>query len=140
MGRPKKYDSYDIYAPQRAYFKTAKGKAAVKRYNSTESAKKIKREWDRKNRSAIVDKQQWFIDTYGDIESALAILNPLERVSISFYYGLSGDKPLTQVAIGEKLGKSHATISLINKAAIEKLNAFKQSVNSSEESLSDSLY
>ena len=130
MGRPKKHNIYDIYAPQRAYFKTKKGKEAVKKYNASESAKTIKREWARKNRDAILDKRQWFIDTYGDIKSSLAILEPLERASISLYYGLSGDEPLTQLLIGKKLGKSDSTISRINKAAIKKLNAFKQTPDS----------
>ena len=130
MGRPKKYQVLDIYAPQRAYFKTEKGQQAIKRYEKSEARKINKREWHRKRNGTIVDKQQWFIGTYGDIESALAELNDLERAAISMYYGLSGDTPLTQVAIGEKLGKSRSAISRINKTAIEKLNTRNQIVNS----------
>jgi len=132
MGRPKKYQVLDIYAPQKAYFKTEKGQEAIERYEKSEARKINKRDWYRKRNGTIVDKRQWFIDTYGDIDLALAKLNSLERASIALYYGLYGDKPLTQAAIGEKLGKSRPTISKIKKAAIAKLNAFKETVNSSK--------
>jgi len=129
MGKPKKYDGYDIYAPQRAYFKTEKGKAAVKRYNATESAKQIKREWYRKNRSVIVDKKQWFIDTYGDTQVALAQLEEKERYAIELYYGLSGNEPLTLNEIAQVYGKSESLICKLKKSALKKLKSFQQTSN-----------
>ena len=130
MGRPKKYQGFDIYAPQRAYFKTEKGKKAIERYESSEARKISRLDWQRKKRGTIVDKRQWFIETYGDIETALALLEPDQRTSIELYYGLTGDEPLTQDAIAVKLGKSNSTISRINKAALAKLEPLKQ-INSS---------
>ncbi len=126
MGRPKQYPGFDIYAPQKAYFKTEKGKEAVKRYENSEARKQARLEWQRKKRGTIVDKRQWFIDNYGPIETALAFLSPQERASIELYYGLTDNKPLTQDAIGQRLGKSSSAISRINKAAIEKLNALNK--------------
>ena len=127
MGRPRKYDDYDIYAPQRAYFKTAKGKEAVKKYNASDSAREIKREWARNRRGTIIDKRQWFIDTYGEIETALAMLEDKERFAIELYYGLTGEKPLTQKAIAQMLGRSESLIGKIRKAALAKLEPLKQS-------------
>ena len=131
MGRPKKYDNYDLYAPQRAYFKTAKGKAAVKKYNASDSAREIKREWARKRRGTIVDKRQWFIDTYGDIKTALAKLEDKEKSAIELYYGLNGDKPLTLNAIAKIWGRSESLIGKIRKAALAKLEPIKESICSS---------
>jgi len=131
MGRPKKYQGLDIYAPQKAYFKTEKGKEAVKRYEKSEARKIAKRDWKRKKRGYILNKRQWFVDTYGEIESALSVLDSDQRTSIQLYYGLSGDEPLTQEQIATKLAKSRPTISRINKAAIQKLNAIKQNASCS---------
>jgi len=124
MGRPRKYK--DLYGRNEAYRKTEKGKEAVKRYESSEARRTQKRELMRKRRGTIVDRRQWFIDTYGDIETALALLEPDQRASIELYYGLSGEKPLNQEEVGEKLGKSGSTISRLNKAAEEKLEPLKE--------------
>ena len=127
MGRPKKYTDYDIYAPQRAYFKSEKGKKAVKRYNSSESAKILKREWARANRGTIVDKQQWFIDNYGDPEKALVNLeDEEEREAIELYYGLTGSKPINQTAIAKILKKSQPKVSQIIRDARKKLTPLEE--------------
>lgn len=130
MGRPRKYDS--LYGRHEAYFKTEKGKEAVKRYQRSEKRKTIAREWARKHRGTIVDKQQWFIDTYGDIETALALLNPEQRTAIELYYGLNGNPSMTQAAIAEKLGKYQPEISRINKDALKALEHLKKA-NEDEE-------
>ena len=135
MGRPKTYKKYDIYAPQRAYFKSEKGKKAVKRYNSSESVRTLKREWARANRGSIVDKQQWFIDNYGAPEKALASLNnDEERAAIELYYGLRGSKPITQTAIAKILNKSQPKVSQILRDARNKLTPLEEpATNSSQE-------
>ncbi len=135
MGRPKKYDTYDLYAPQRAYFKTEKGKTAVKKYNESDSAREIKKEWARKKRGTIVDKRQWFIDNYGNIETALAQLNDRERFVIELNYGLSGEKPLTQVAIAKKMERSNSVIGAIKKSGLAKLEPLKNKIAENKEQL-----
>ncbi len=135
MGRPKKYDNYDLYAPQRAYFKTEKGKTAVKKYNASDSAREIKREWARKKRGTIVNKRQWFIDNYGNIETALAQLNERERFVIELNFGLSGEKPLTLVAISKKMGRSDTLIGNIKRAALAKLEPLKIKIAENKEQL-----
>jgi len=129
MGRPKKYQDLDIYAPQRAYFKTEKGKEAVKRYENSQARKINKLEWTRKKRGTIVDKRQWFIDNYGEIKLALEYLKPDQCEIVNLYYGLTGEKPLTQRAIAHKLGISQSQISQIKQAAIKKLENIKQAAN-----------
>ena len=130
MGRPRKYK--DLYGSQKAYLKTEKGKQAVKRYQLSEKRQAKQRERARIRQGTIVDKQRWFIDTYGDIETALDLLDSNERASIELYYGLTGEQPLTQNAIGEKLGKSGSTISRLNKAALAKLEPLKKSTPNQE--------
>jgi len=135
MGRPKKYQELDIYAGHRAYFKTEKGKAAIERYENSEKRKANKRDWKRRQRGTIVDKRQWFIDNYGNIETALARLNDRERFVIELNYGLSGEKPLTQVAIAEKMGRSNSVIGTIRKSALAKLEPLKNQVAENKEQL-----
>ena len=122
MGRPRKYENFDIYAPQRAYLKTEKGKEAVKRYNASESAKAIKREWKRRHDGTIVDKRQWFLDTYGEIEAALNLLDQQEQLVMTRLYGLDGSKPMIQKAIAEELSVTRQRIAQIKKKALETLN------------------
>jgi len=125
MGRPKKYQSLDLYAPQRAYFKTEKGVKAIERYENSENRKIKKLEWQRRQRGTIVDKRQWFIDTYGDVEKALALLDLEQKFTIELYYGLMNNQPLSQKEIADKLGTSQPQISRIKKAALQKLDAMK---------------
>ena len=129
MPKPRKYK--DLYGAQKAYLKTDKGKEALKRRNA--KARATKREWKRKHDGTIVDKQQWFIDNYGDIEAALAFLDREERLTIELYYGLTGDKPFTQAAIAEKLDVSQSTISRIKKEALKKLLPLQQESETTDE-------
>jgi len=126
MGRPKKYQELDIYAGQRAYFETEKGKAAVERYENSERRKKNKRDWQRKRRGTVVDRRQWFIDTYGEIEQALDLLEKQEKEAIQLYYGLSTQKPLTADAIANLWNKSASRFYQIKKSAEEKLDLLKE--------------
>ena len=119
MPKPRKYD--DLYGAQKAYRQTEKGKEAVKRYNASADARASKRKWKRKHDGTIANKQQWFIDRYGEVERALAVLNPEERMTLELYYGLTGDNPLSQAAIAQKLGKSQSSISRVKQSAEKKL-------------------
>ncbi len=133
MGRPKKYQELDIYAPQKAYFKTEKGQQAVKRYESSEARRIARRDWQRKARGMIVDKRQWFIDTYGDIETALGLIGDREQITaIDYYYGLNVEQRLTQTQIAEILGKKQPYVSDLIKKAKAKLEPLKQSVANSQ--------
>ncbi len=132
MPRPKKYDN-DLYGPQRAYFKTEKGKAALKKAQGTEKFKEQKREWWRKNRGKNsiprTNRKQFFIDTYGDPHYSLQIIeDEAQRKVVELYFGLSDDPPMNQKAIANKLGTSIATVSRTNKEALAKLETLKQSV------------
>ncbi len=135
MGRPKKYQELDIYARQRAYFKTEKGKTAIERYENSEKRKANKRDWQRKLRGTIVDKRQWFIDNYGNIQTALAQLNKREQFIIELNYGLSGEEPLTLVAIAQKMGRSKGLASQIRKSALAKLEPLKNKIAENKEQL-----
>jgi len=127
MPRPRKYQS--LYGPQEAYRQSERGRATIKEYESSETRRAQKRDWARKNRGMIVDKRQWFIDTYGDIETALATICDREQITaIDYYYGLNVEQNLTQTQIGEILGKSRYTISDIIKKAKAKLEPLKQSI------------
>ncbi len=136
MPRPKKYDN-DLYGPQRAYFKTEKGKAALKKAQSTEKVKEKKREWWRKNKGKHsiprVNRKQFFIDTYGDPHYSLQIIeDETQRKVVELYFGLSDLPPMNQSAIAEQLGTSRSTVSRTNKEALAKLEPLKQSVANSQ--------
>ena len=133
MGRPKKYEELDIYAPQKAYLKSEKGKEALRRYRTSEKGRANFREWARKKRGTIVDKRQWFIDTYGNIETALNLIGDRDQITaIDYYYGLNVEHRLKQTEIGEILGKSQSQVSDLIKKAKVKLEPLKQSVASSQ--------
>ena len=132
MGRPKKYPELDIYAPQKAYLKSTKGKAALKKYRTSEKGKAKARDLARRRRGTIVDKQQWFIDTYGDVDTALDLLSEREQKVVELYYGLDTGESLNQTAIANQLGTSIATVSRTKKEALAKLEPLKQSVASSQ--------
>ena len=126
MPRTKKYAG--LYGRQEAYKKTEKGKEALKRYESSEARRAQKRELARRKRGTIVDKQQWFIDNYGEIEVALAPLEDLqEREAIELYYGLTGEKPITQSAIAKLMGMSQPKISQIIRDGLKKLKPTEES-------------
>ncbi len=127
MPRPRKYQS--LYGPQEAYRQSERGRTTIKQYESSEARLAQKRDWARKNRGTIVDKRQWFIDTYGDIETALAMLGDREQITaIDYYYGLNVEQRLTQTQIAEILGKKQPDISDLIKKAKAKLEPLKQSI------------
>ena len=126
MGRPKKYEGYDIYASQREYSKTKKGKAAKKRYNATDSAKASKREWKRKHDGTIIDRRQHFIDTYGDIETALKLLDKRQQYVIIHLNGLDGSEPMTQKEVGKELFLTGSRIGQIKDDALDRLEPLKK--------------
>jgi len=120
MGRPRKHE--DPYGAQKLYFKTPKGKAALKRTQSSESGKQIKKDWWRKNRGKTpLDLKQYFIDTYGDIEAALKLLDKRTRYIMIHLYGLDGSEPMTQEAIGKELFLSGSRIGQIKDEALKTL-------------------
>ena len=86
-----------------------KGRETLRRYNATDAVKASKRDWKRKRDRTIVDKRQWFIDTYGD---------PV--------HGLDGDPPLTQDGIAALMECSRQRISQLKKKAEEKLAPLKK--------------
>ncbi|MDJ0728308.1 MAG: sigma factor-like helix-turn-helix DNA-binding protein [Prochloraceae cyanobacterium] len=130
-GRPKKYE--DPYGKQKAYFQTAKGKAALKKYESSEQRKEQKRNWARKNISKTTsDRKQYFIDTYGDIEAALKLLDKRTRYIMIHLYGLDGSEPMTQEAIGKELFLSGSRIGQIKDDALDTLEPLKKAPESDE--------
>ncbi|MDJ0719375.1 MAG: sigma factor-like helix-turn-helix DNA-binding protein [Prochloraceae cyanobacterium] len=131
MGRPKKYD--DLYGRQEAYLKTPAGKKAVKKYEAREDRRASQRERARIRRGTIVDKRQWFIETYGDIEAALSLLDEKEKFIITHLYALDNGKRMTQTALAEQLNVSQQMISLLKKAALKKLLPLQQEPQSTDE-------
>lgn len=127
MAKPKKYQ--DLYGAQSAYRQTDKGKETLKRYNTSDAARLTKRDWKRKHDGTVVDKQQWFIDTYGDIGPALGLLKQKEKIVVAHLYGLDGSEPLTQDAIATMMGCTQQSVSKLKKKAMAKLNASRVSVS-----------
>ena len=124
MGRQKKYEG--LYGRQEAYLRTDKGKKALKKYKTSDKGRTKARDLARKKRGTIVDKQQWFIDNYGDPEKALVNLEDEdEREAIELYYGLRGSKPITQTAIAKILKKSQPKVSQIIRDARKKLTLLR---------------
>lgn len=120
MGRPKTNSS--IYESQERYRKTNEGKATEKKYESSEKARKRKRDWwNRNKRKKPLDLKKYFIDTYGDIETALSFLDARETEVIIKIYGLDGNDPVKQKYIAEEWGTSGQWITQIKKEAISKL-------------------
>ena len=119
----------DPYANRKRYFKTEKGRAALKRCQSSENGKRIKRKWWRnKYGKTPLDLQQHFIDTYGDLIVALELLNQKERLVIKYLYGLDGGPPLTQKAIAALMECSRQRISQLKKKAENKLAHLKKAI------------
>ena len=128
MGRPRKYA--DLYGPQKKYHSTEKGKAAVKKYRNSDTWKALQRERARIRRGTIIDKQQHFIDTYGDPAVALELLNQKERLVIKYLYGLDGGPPLTQKEMAALMECSRQRISQLKKKAENKLAHLKKAYRS----------
>lgn len=124
MPRPRKYTG--LHDRQAAYHQTQKGKAAVKKYQSSEEAKAKKRLWWKENRgSEAVDRQQQFLDTYGPLTEALALLNGRERQAVSLYFGLDNSQPCTLEEIGIQMGISKQRIGQIKSNALKKMSTRK---------------
>ena len=120
MPRPKKYDQ--LHDRQAAYHQTEKGKAAVKKYEDSERAKARKRRWWQEHKSAQpIDLRQQFIDTYGQTDQALELLNEREKQIISLYFGLEDGKSHTLVEIGSQMGLSKQRVGQIKSAALKKI-------------------
>ncbi len=133
MGRPKKYPDDDPYASQKTYLKSSKGKIARKKYESSDRSKERKRNWWLENKSPKrSDRRQNFIDTYGDIEAALKLLDKRSRFVIIHLNGLDGNKPMTQKAIAEELFLTPQRISQVNKDALKLLAPLKQELESNK--------
>ena len=132
MGRPRIYP--DLYGPQKKYHTTEKGKAALKKYRSSEAYKTKQRERARIRRGTIVNKQQHFLDIYGDPAVALESLNQKEKLVIKYLYGLDGGPPLTQGAIASMMECSRQWISQIKKSALNKLAPLKKAIDSDTDS------
>jgi len=136
MGRQKKYNG--LYGRQEAYLKTDKGKQALKKYKTSDKGRTKARDWARKKRGTIVDKQQWFIDNYGDPEKVLAILNDeYEREAIELYYGLTGSEPINQTAIARILKKSQPQVSQMLRDARKLLASLQQSASEPSQELEE---
>lgn len=54
-------------------------------------------------------------------ELVRSTLSPRERMIITLRYGLTGDRPQTQLEVSEKLGISRSYVSRIEKKALERL-------------------
>ena len=120
MPRPREYDS--LHARQAAYHQTEKGKAAVEKYEESESAKARKRRWWREHKgSEPVNMRQQFIDTYGQPSEALQRLTEREQQVISLYFGLALEAPQSLEDIGKTLGVSKQRIGQIKSAALKKI-------------------
>ncbi len=131
MPKPRKYQ--DLYGAQKAYRQTEKGKESVRKYNASEKAKIVKKNWKRKHDGTIIDKRQWFIDTYGNIETALNLLDDREKNVIIKVFGLNGSPPLKQKDLAAQWDKSPQWISEIKKEALKKLLPLQQESESTDE-------
>lgn len=130
MTQLRKYNN--LYGRQEAYKKSEKGKQALKKYESSDARRAKKREWARKKRGTIIDKQQWFIDNYGDPKKILANLeDENQREAIELYYGLSGAKSINQTAIAKILNTSQQTVSQILRDARKQLTLLKETTSNS---------
>lgn len=120
MPRPRKYDG--LHDRQTAYHETDKGKASVEKYESSEKARARKRRWWQENKGTEhPDLRQQFIDTYGQVDTAMASLTERERQVISLYFGLFDHLPKTLEDIGTQIGISKQRVGQIKSKALKKL-------------------
>ena len=132
MPRPRKYTNRS--EAQKVYRQTEKGKATEKKYQSSEKAKKIKRDWWRdRYAKKPKDRRQHFIDTYGDIEVALRLLDKREKFVVINLNGLDGSEPMTLEAIGVELFLTGSRIQQIYKDAEKKLIPLKKAISEDSE-------
>lgn len=120
MPRPRKYDC--LHDRQAAYHETEKGKASVEKYESSEKARARKRRWWQEHKAAKpIDMRQEFIDTYGQVDTTIALLTERERQIISLYFGLVDGLPNTLEDIGKQMGISKQRVGQIKSNALKKL-------------------
>ena len=121
MPTPRKYEG--LHDRQAAYHQTEKGKAAVKKYESSEEAKARKRRWWQEHRGGeSVNARQQFIKIYGQPDTALAPLNERERQVLSLYFGLEG-KAHTLEEIGIQMEISKQRVGQLKALALKKIPA-----------------
>lgn len=121
MSKPSKYDRK--YGRQKAYRQSPKGKATEKRYEKSDKGRKRKRDWAQKERLKVLSaKSKEFIETYGDIDEALDLLNEREEEVIVKIFGLDGNLPVKQIDIAKEWGTSPQWISDIKTSAMDKLD------------------
>lgn len=119
MPRPRKYNG--LHDRQAAYHQTEKGKAAVKKYESSSRAKARKRRWWQEHKGTNhVDIRQQFIDAYGEPNTVLNSLNEREKQIILLYFGLEG-KAQTLEEIGSFMGISKQRVGQIKSGALKKI-------------------
>ncbi len=120
MPRPRKYDG--LHDRQAAYHETDKGKVAVEKYESSDKARARKRRWWREHKGTEpIDMRQQFIDTYGQVDTVIALLTERERQVISLYFGLFDGLPNTLEDIGIQIGISKQRVGQIKSNALKKL-------------------
>ena len=124
MAKPKGCPKQYLYRGQINYLKIARETDWIQTNKLETFTKKVgnsKFKLPKKNA-----RQQYFIDTYGDIEVALNILNRREQEIIIHLYGLDGSEPMSQEQIGKKLFLSGSIIGRIKNEALERLEALKK--------------
>ena len=128
MPRPRKHPG--LYGRQDAYHQTEKGKEAQRKSQTSKATKEKKRDWWRNNRGKRpIDRKQHFIDKYGDIETALKLLDKREKFVVIHLNGLDGSEPMTQEAVGQELFLTGSRIGQIYKDALKKLVPIKKAIS-----------
>ncbi len=128
MARPKGCPKRYLYRGQINYLKIAQETDSIQ-------ANKLKKFTKKSGDTRVKADQkiackQYFIDTYGDIEAALKLLDQRARDIIIHLYGLDGSEPMTQEAIGKKLFLSASLIGRIKHEALDRLEPLKKAPES----------
>ena len=103
-----------------------KGERATGRSRSKSPTERTTLRENRGARLAQPDRRQHFIETYGNIKTALNLLDPKERKVITYLNGLDGNQPLSQKEVGEKMYFTSSWVSQVNRNALKKLDRLKQ--------------
>ena len=131
MVRPKGCPKRYLYRGQINYLKIAKETDWIRENKLEEITKKTiaKKAGNKIVKPAKkIERRQDFIDTYGEIETALNLLTKQERLVITYLNGLDGNQPLTRQEVAEKMYFTPTWISNINQKAKEKLEPLKQKI------------
>ncbi len=116
----------DKYRRQKAYRQTLKGQFTEIKYERSQKGRKRKTDWAHRQRlKVLADRANEFIDTYGDVEKALSLLDEREQEVIVKIYGLDGNLPIKQKDIAKQWGTSGQWITEVKQSAIAKLEAAK---------------